>query len=225
MNRFINLLLIFILLPSLLFTIIVGFDIPVSFLRTSGANMPNRDIVFISVGLLILVLNLRRSIRRWMGMRVVNRVDKFKWNVEVSVERKKRVTTYLILESLLMIAVAIGFYEITPEAWMIACGFMFGGIDSIVFMIVGLSGRKYRVGLSSKALIIADREVSILYFTGLRQVSVHQQSVYFDYIKGLQLFFPLDSIPAEKRNEFFELLEKNTDRDKVYFIRKQETKV
>ena len=82
---------------------------------------------------------------------------------------------------------------------------------------MALLSAKYRVGLSSKALIVCDREVTVVYFTGLRKVSIHQQTVFFDYIKDLQLSFPLDCIQDESKEEFFDLLEDQLDRDKVFF--------
>jgi hypothetical protein len=78
----------------------------------------------------------------------------------------------------------------------------------------------FRIGLSSKALIVADREVTLLYFNGLRKVTIHQSSIYFDYIKGLQLSFPLDCIPEDRMDEFFQELEGSINKDKVFFSKK-----
>ncbi len=217
MNRFINATLLFVALPTLFLTITVGLDLPVRFMRVTGSNFPYHEEIFLGLGLFILILNIRRSVRRWMGMRVVSKKDKFKWNIAVSSKRTKRVSTYLILESTVMLVLAFGLLTLTDKAWMPAIGFAYGGLDGLLFMLIGIRGKRYRVGLSSKALIVADREVTLLYFTGLREVTVHQDSIYFDYIKGLQLLFPLDCIPEEKRDEFFQHLENSTNRDKVYF--------
>lgn len=220
MNRFINALLLFFLLVTMTVAIFVGFDLPIQFLRLSGANLPYQQEIFLGLGLIILIINLRRTIRRWMGMRIVKNVSKFKWNVAVSKQRKSRIATYLMLEATVMLAAAIGLYLITPEAWLPSVAFLFGVVDNIIFMIVGGSGDRYRVGLSTKALIVADREVILLYFTGLQRVTVHQQSIYFDYIKGLQLSFPTNCIPEDQMDEFFGQLESCVNRDKVFFIRK-----
>lgn len=217
MNRVINSLLLFILIPTMLLTIYVGFDLPLTILKTSGANLPYRFEIFLGLGLLLLIINLRRSIRRWMGMRIVSRKTKFKWNAPVSKERKKRVVTYLMLETVVMVFVGIALYVLSPEAWMPAIAFLFGAVDNILFSIIGMSGNRYRIGLSSKALIVADREVLLLYFTGLRKVSVQQQSIYFDYVNGLQLSFPSNCVQDENRAEFFDLLEKQLDPDRVFF--------
>lgn len=220
MNRSINVLLVFILIPTMLITIIIGFDLPLTFLKTSGAAMPYREEVFLGLGLLILMINVRRSIRRWVGISMVAKVNKFKWNEPVSLPRKKRVVTYLILEIAVMAFVAVALYVVSPQAWMPAIGFLFGAVDNVVFTIIGISRDSYRVGLSSKALVIADREVIVLYFTGLRKVSQQQQSIYFDYIKGLQMDFPTDCIQEESRAEFFKILEAQMDPERVYFSHK-----
>jgi hypothetical protein len=214
MNKFINALLLFITLPTALISIYVGFDLPVTFLKTTGANIPYIFEVFLGLGLILMIIIVRRSIRRWMGIKVVSRIDKFKWNEPVSSKRKIRVITYLLLETAVMTFAAGAIYYIADEAWPPALALLLGAIDNFLFAFVS---SKYRVGLSSKALIIADREVIVLYFTGLRKVSIQQQTVYFDYIKDLQITFPSDCIQEDHKVEFFETLEAQLDRDKVFF--------
>ena len=217
MNRFINMLLMFLLVPTMFMAIYVGFDLPVMFLKTTGAYIPYRSEIFLGLGLLIFIVNLRRSIRRWMGMRIVSKQTKFKWNSPVSATRKRRIITYTALEVLVMTFVGVALYKVTPQAWFPALAFLLGALDNLIFATVGLKGNHYRIGLSSKALIVADREVILLYFKGLRKISVQQQSIYFDYIKGLQLTFPSDCIQDEHRAEFFKLLEEQIDSDRVFF--------
>ena len=217
MNRFINMLLLFLLVPTMLMAIYVGFDLPIMFLKTSGAYIPHRDEIFMGLGLVIFIVSLRRSIRRWMGMRIVSKQTKFKWNAPVSSTRKRRIVTYTALEVLVMTFVGIALHEVTRQAWLPALAFLFGALDNVIFAMVGIKGNHYRVGLSSKALIVADREVILLYFKGLRKISVQQQSIYFDYIKGLQLTFPSDCIEDEHRAEFFRLLEEQIDSERVFF--------
>lgn len=216
MNKFINILLGLLLFPTMVVAIFVGFDLPVEFLKVSGRNLPYRNEIFLGLGLMIFIVILRRSIRRWMGMRIVNQVKKFKWNQVVSVERKKRVQTYQIMEAVVMFSIGTGLFAIAPEAIAPAIAFWVGALDNIIFMLVG-SNDKFRVGVSSKAVIVADREVVLLYFTGLRKISAHQQTTYFDYIKGLQLSFPTNCIDDAYKNDFYEALEAQVDHDRVFF--------
>lgn len=217
MNRFVNALLLFLLFPTMTLAIFVGFDLPIQFMRVLGSEFPHKEYVFLGFGLAIFIVNLRRSIRKWMGMSMVLKIARFKWNEQVSAQRRKRVGTYSILESVVMFFVAYSLYTITPLAWAPATAFAFAGIENIVFYYTGVSRKGFRVALSSKALIAADREVIVMYFTGLRKVSIHQQTIYFDYIKNLQLSFPLDCIQEESRTEFFEQLKSQLDPEKVYF--------
>lgn len=214
MNKAINILLGVILIPTMFVAIYVGLDVPMGFLRVSGAQMPYREEIFLGLGLLLFIIILRRSIRRWMGLRIVNQVSKFKWNGKVSDARKSRVRMYLIMEVVVMLSMAAGLYALTDQAFAPALAFLLGAIDNILF---ALSANKYRVGLSSKALIIADREVIFLYFTGLRKVSAQQQSTFFDYIKGLQITFPTNCVRDEDKADFFIALQDQLDTDRVFF--------
>lgn len=217
MNRFINALLLFIFFPTLLITIYVGFDLPIQILRVPGSELPYKEYIFLGLGILILMVNIRRSIRRWMGMRIVAKVKRFKWNFSVSPERKSRVFTYLVLEGFILAIAGSALYIISNDAWFPALALVLPAVDNLAFMIIGKQRDAFRVGLSSKALIVADRDVTLLYFTGLRKVSVHQQTIYFDYIKDLQLSFPLDCIQPEMKDEFFAQLKDQVNTDKVFF--------
>lgn len=204
------------LLPTMALTIFVGFDLPIEIFKISGNNLPYKEYIFLGLGMLIVIVIIRRSIRRWMGMSIVNKVKKFKWNAEVSKERKSRVRVYLLLEALVMTFIGIALYEVCETALAPGIAFLIGAVDSVIFAIAGSNGR-YRVGISSKAVIVADREVILLYFTGLRKISAHQQTTYFDYIKGLQLSFPTDCIQEEQREEFLKVLEEQIDPNRVFF--------
>ena len=216
MNKFINVLLLFILFPTMLFTIWVGFDLPVEFFRTSGGQLQYRFKIFLAIGLLVFIINLRRTIRRWMGLRMVNQTNKFKWNEPMSKERIQRVQVYTLLEAMVLFFVGTVLYNLTSEAWMPAIGFWFGAADNLVFLLVGSSNSRFRAGVTKKAIVVADRDVSLIYFSGLRKISIQQDTIYFDYIKDLQLTFPLACIPEEKRDEFFQVLEEQVDTDRVF---------
>ena len=81
-------------------------------------------------------------------------------------------------------------------------------------MLLGLKN-KFRVGISSKAVIVSDREVTIAYLTGLRQVTIGNGSVYFDYINDLQLSFPTDCIDEQYIESFRSEIKNVVDRDRV----------
>lgn len=221
MNRFINALLLFILFPTMGLAIFVGFDLPIESLHTTGALMPYKKIVFTCLGLLLLIIALRRTVRRWMGMNLVLKISRFKWNEEAGSERLKRITVYTLMEGIVFLSVAIGLYIVTPYAWLPAVAFATVFLDNIIFLVVGRWKKGFRVGITPKAVIMADRDVQLVYFSGLRKVSVHQDSVYFDYINDLQLNFPIDAIDPQKRDVFFDHLNAQLDRDRVFVTTKR----
>lgn len=215
MNSFINLLLLAISLPTLLLSVFVGFDLPIDFLHTTGKGLPFSMQVYLVLGLVLLIIGLRRSIRRWMGVSMVKQQTKFIWNQPISSERKKRVFVYNSLEALVFLSLLIAHLYLTQAAFFVALTYFILTLDSILFLLI--NGKEFRVGLSSKAILVADREVILIYLNGLRKVSVSQQTIYFDYIEELQLSFPLDCIEPSQKSSFFDALEGQIDRDRVLF--------
>ena len=100
MNRSINILLLVFSMPALAFTIIVGFDIPIDFLKGSGANLSYRHIVFyVLAGILALLIG-RRSVHHWVGVGMTKNPNRFIWCSEIGKERKRQVRLYLIIEAI-----------------------------------------------------------------------------------------------------------------------------
>ena len=215
MNSFINLLLLVLSLPTLLLSVFVGFDLPIDFLHTTGKRLPFRTEIYLVLGLLLLIIGLRRSIRRWMGVNMVKQQTKFIWNQPISTERKKRVFVYNSLETLVFLSLMLAHLFLSQVAFFVVTAYLILALDAILFLLI--NGKEFRVGLSSKAILVADREIVLIYLNGLRKVSVSQQTIYFDYIEELQLSFPLDCIEPAQKTEFFEALERQIDRDRVLF--------
>ena len=198
-------------------SIFVGFDLPIEFLKTSGQQLPYRFEAFLLLGIIFFVVIIRRSVQRWTGIKMVAQKAKYKWNVAMGKERKKYVYLYQYLEAFTMLFVGVAFYILCKEAIVPALALVFGFLDNVLFAILGQSKNIYRVGLTTKAVVVADRDVKVLYLSGLRQVSVHQQSIYFDYIKDLQLHFPLNCIPEADQADFVQELKAIVNEDKVFF--------
>jgi hypothetical protein len=216
MNSFVNAILLALSFPLIILTIIVGFDLPVELLRTSGKNLFFVDEAFLILASLMGLIALRRSVKRWMGMKIVNTTDRFLFSFEVSTSRKRRVVTYSLIESSVMLFLAFSIFNLTSLALIPTLVLISFSIDNIVFILLGYKGR-FRIGLSSKALIVSDREVTVLYFEGLRKVSIEQQTIYFDYIKELQLSFPTNCIRDEDKATIFKGLNDIVDKEKVMF--------
>jgi hypothetical protein len=150
-----------------------------------------------------------------MGMFIVNKADRFKWNKVVSSVRLKRIILYTFLDATIMSCIGIAINKLTGVYHPPAIVLFAFSLENIVFLIVG-SRNKFRVGISSKAVIVADREVTIGYFSGLRQVTLGTESIYFDYIKNLQLSFPTDCIDEEHIDSFRSSVKSMIDRDRVF---------
>lgn len=217
MNKSINIFLVLSIIPAIAFSIVVGFDISIEFLRTSGKFIPYQKTIFASFAALFFLMGIRRTSKRWSGIRMVNQIAKFQWNESIDRQRVTQANLYLIIEAVIHFMVSLVFLILTPKSIWISCVFFALGLDHLIFCIVGNVKKLWRVGVTNKAVVVADRDFKVLYFSGLRKVSVHQQSIFFDYIKELQLSFPIQSIKPENRQSFVAQIEEKVDRDKVFF--------
>lgn len=218
MNKFFNVLLFVVFLPTMFLAILVGFDSPIPFLNTSGESLEYRKEIFLVLGLFLLLINVRRSTRRWVAMKLVNQLPKYKWNTVVSKDRIKRIYSYNFLEALAMLSMGYGVFALTSDAWMPFAGLAFGALDGMFFAVYGAKRDRFRVGITPKALLAGDRDVVLIYFLGLRRVSLQQKTLFFDFKEeGMQFRFPIDLIPQERREEFFTELKNTVDEKKVYF--------
>ncbi|TNE55495.1 MAG: hypothetical protein EP338_04295 [Bacteroidetes bacterium] len=217
MNKSTNILLFLFSLPILAFTLAISFDMPLEIIKISGANLPYQKELFWSFAAIVFMLGARRSIRRWMGLRMVNQVTRFRWNKTMSLGRYRQSNLYLILEGVLHLIMAYGFWTLTERSYPVVLAFSILGLDHLVFALLSSSKRWFRVGLTGKAIVVADRQVTAIYLQGLKAVSVQQESIFFDYGNDLQLDFPVSCIEQEDRQSFREELEQVVNRNKVHF--------
>lgn len=215
MNRAINILLLVVSFPTLAFIIAVGFDLPIEFLHTTASQLSYRGEIMAGCAVVLLVLVLRRSASRWVGVGMTRKPERFIWHADIGTERKKQVRMYLIIEAVTALIFAGATYRITTEAWAVSLVYLLLFLDQLVFLLIAMPW--FRVGVTHKAVVVADRELRVLYFSGLRRIESHQQTIYFEYIEDLQLFFPTNCIPDGKYGEFRNALETRLNRDRVYF--------
>lgn len=213
MNRITNAFILVLLFPLMALVIFVAFDLPLGIFRTTGAQLPLRKEIIIAISLMIAILFVNRSVKRWMALHTVSQKDRFVFNVPLSKERKKRIVAYGMLESLVYMIIGIVLAVLSLQALPAALLFLVFGIEGVFFIVQGKN--RFAIGLSRKAIIVADREVSVIYYTGLRKVSISQQTLYFDYLQSLQLCFPIDVLPEDQRQTFTAHLEEVVDPNKV----------
>ena len=217
MNKSINILLFLLFIPTAIYSILVGFDLPISFLKTSGENLPYIQETYYVIAGLFFIIGARRSLRRWYGLRLVANTKKYLWNQPMDKLRKVRVRMYLNLEGVFHFVFAIILYGVTPYFWPVAVVLIILAMDHFIFALVGRVKKLYRIGITKNAIVFADREVTIFYFSGLRKVSVQNDSLYFDYIKDLQITASLDGVSLKDRKSFRETVESVVNRDVVFF--------
>lgn len=217
MNKSVNILLILLLIPVFGLSIFVGFDLPIELLKTSGKNLPYQHVIFITFGILIFLLGVRRSMQRWVGIKMVNNLEKYQWNEEIDAKRKSQINMYLLIEGIMHLLVGFALVALTSKVLVIATVFFALGIDHLLFCLFGNIKKVWRVGVTNKAIVVAERDFKVIYFSGLRRVTVHQQTLFFDYIKELQLAISIDSISPKNRTSFRNVLEEKLNRDKVHF--------
>lgn len=217
MNKFVNIVLLILAIPTLGFALLIGFDLPIELLKISGANFEYTLEVFSILAGMFGLLGIRRIIRRWTGVNLVSKVEKYQWNEPMDKARTNQAVMYLNIEAIFHAAFALGIYMLTPLSWPLVITLLILAFEHFLFGWIGKSRKLFRVGVTKNAVVFSDRDTKIAYFSGLRQISVQQQTLYFDYIEELQISFPSIAISPKDRNSFRTAVENNVDRDKVYF--------
>jgi hypothetical protein len=216
MNKFVNSVLLFLCLITFFMTVVVGRDLPISFLKTTGQYLPYKEVFFIGAALTIFTIGGRRSVQRWMGLFMIKNVARYQWNEPVGKERKSRAVFYLVLEGFVHLVLAFMMMSFTKYAFPVFIALTLLGIDHFIYALVGKIKNVFRIGITKTAVVLVDRDVRVLYFSGLRKVSVFQKEIFFDYIKDLTLEIPSDAVDAQHRNEFKTALENQLDLSRVY---------
>ncbi|HZH87123.1 MAG TPA: hypothetical protein VFD77_07395 [Brumimicrobium sp.] len=219
MNKIYNTWIFIISLLTLPFAFAVGLNevFGIFGMKIHGDRFEYKELVFgISAGLIFL-LGAMRSSRKWSGIRVVNQIDRFHFNTVISQERKQRVILNNSIEILGFFLIGLVFVIFSKDAVFISLIFLIFIVDSVINTLRGIIGKKYRVGMTKKAIVSVDREVIAIYFKGLKRITIQKDLLFFEYTNDLVLSFSLSDIPPEKQEEFMHLLRKNVDETKVYF--------
>jgi hypothetical protein len=122
MNKFVNILTFLLLAPTFGVAIFAGFDLPVEFLKSSGNNLPFLSQIFLVFAVIFLMINGRRAMKRWTGLRMVNQQTKFQWNHEIDKKRKSQENMYLIMEGIVHLLSAFAFSPLVALVALGVCG-------------------------------------------------------------------------------------------------------
>lgn len=217
MNRFANSWLLLTAIVIFPFAFAVGYNIDYSLfgLQVQGVEFEYKELVFgIATGIAFLSGALKAT-RRWMGLRIVAQKKKFIYSDNISDERKRRVSLYGVLEIVFLLL--FGGYYATLSEFSLYVGLVYFIIaaEHIVHLGLGLGRNLYRIGLTKKAIVAVDRESRVLFFSGLRKISKHQQTLHFEYKNDLVMYIPMNMIPNE--TTFLNELRQVVNPDKVFF--------
>lgn len=220
MNKIYNTWIFIISLLTLPFAFAVGLNevFGIFGLKIHGEQFEYKELVFGIAAGLIFVIGAARSSKKWSGIKIVNQTDRFQFNSVISNDRKQRVLLNNSLEILGFFLIGLVFTIFSKDAIFISLIFFIFIVDSVINTIRGMLGKKYRVGMTKKAIVAVDREVIAIYFKGLKRISIEKSQLFFEYNNSeLVLDFQLDTIPFEKQEEFMRLLRENVDSSRVYF--------
>ncbi|MDX1650946.1 MAG: hypothetical protein R3277_00525 [Brumimicrobium sp.] len=220
MNRFYNIWIFVFTFLTFPFAVAVGLNMDFTLLgiRIPGEEFAYKDLFFGIVSGIILVLSLLRSSKKWMGIRIINQSDKFRFTSKISSERKSRVVLYNLIEALFSLLIGFTFLYMLPSSVIyLPLVYFLMGADFLINTLVGVSWDNYGIGLTKKAIVAVDRDAKVIYLKGLKCISKHQDTLYFEYKNGLILHFPTNLIPAQKEDAFIEVLKNIADPDKVYY--------
>lgn len=219
MNRIFNIWILIITVLTYPAAIAIGKNLDFSLfgLTIQGEEFPYKELYFAICAGLIFLFGAIRSSKKWLGLRVVKQVDRFQFTTPISAKRKRRIRLYNTLEIIFYLLFAGGLIYFSEYAIYVTLVFFILAIDSSINTFVGLSKKQYRIGMTKKAIVMADRETKAIYFKGLKKITHHQQTLYFEYINGLVLHFPDDLIPKDKWSSFVDTLKANVSAEKVYY--------
>ncbi len=220
MNRSVNILLLVVSFPAMFLLIYNMYQSGIPFVNFETAEIENQylEYAYLAFAGLILLIAGRRAIHRWVGVGMLRKPERFYWSASIGVERKKQIRVFFIIEAIVALGFSAVCFAIDSRSWSLQLVYALIFAEQIVFILI--ANNWYRIGISDKALVVADREVNVLYFSGLRRVELHQQTVYFEYIEELQLFFPANAIDKSDFKGFRNALEDKLNRDKVFFSEK-----
>ncbi len=219
MSKAINILLTFILLPTLFIALLVGFDLNALGV-IKGVDTPYIHGIFLTIGIVIGIMLFWRSFRRWSALYIFKSKEKFLWIGVSTAEHINRVRMYLVLEAVFFGFLSFYFYWISELTILLAIVFLSAAIESFVFIALRCNTSHMKAGIIKNGLVIADRDLTFYYFSGLKAVSTQNESIYLEYKNDLCLSFPIQAINKEDRPEFLEHFIHAVDKKRVFVSEK-----
>lgn len=219
MNKFFNIWTLIFTVLTIPFVFAVGWNIDFSFfgLNVPGEEFEYADLFFsVSAGL-VFALGVLRASKKWAGINITRQKSRFLFLSSISKTRMKRVVLYNLLEMSFYLIFAFFFIVVMKTAIFLGLVLVLLFLENLINTLYGVSRKTYSIGITSKAIIFVDRDVKAIYLNGLKKVSKHQQTIYFEYVNDLVLHIPSNTIPREKEKSFLETLQSVADPNKVFY--------
>lgn len=219
MNSFFNGLILVLCLIALPFAMAVGLNEDLSFfgMKIPGEEFAYKDWFFLLVAALIFFLAVMKASRKWSALDVVKQKSRFLFSAELSAKRKNSVILFGGMEWLFLLLVGSFFLVIAKETLFVALVLTLMLIEHILHLSYGFIGNKFGIGMTSKAIVAADRSYVVIYFQGLKKVTKQQNNLLFDYGNNLVLELDLDWMEPQQQELFIVELKKIANPKRVFY--------
>jgi hypothetical protein len=217
MNKFVNIWLFLIAIISFPFAVASGANEDFSILgwRIEGQEFEHYELIFGVTAGVVMLFGAFKASRRWMTVGLLKQKNRFLYTAPVSLERIKRISLYGVVEIIFLGMFATFFIYASPDSLFLGLAYIILASEHLIHLFVGLKGQFFAVGITKKAVVAVDREARVMYFSGLRKIARHQQTLYFEYKNDLVLHMPLNMLSDE--TEFVSELRKVALPEKVFY--------
>ena len=211
MSKTVNLLLAMLIIPTAILALLVGFDLnALGFIQ--GLDTPYAAEFFLGMGIFSGIILFWRAFRRWSALFIFKNEKQFVWIGASTPTHINRVRFYLLLEALFSTFLGLYFYWILDLTLFISIAFLAAALESLIFIALRCNSKYLKAGIIKNGLVIADRDLTFYYFSGLKSVSTQNDSIYLEYRNDLCLAFPIHPInqedPAAFMNHFLSAVDK-----------------
>ncbi len=215
MSKGVNILLTLLIIPTAVVALLVGFDLnALGFIH--GVDTPYISEFFIGIALVSGVLLFWRAFRRWSAFVIFKNKTQFVWVGASTATHINRVRFYLLLEALFFVFMGTYFFWISELTLYLALVFFAATAECFVFMVLRANPKFMKAGITKNGLVIADRDLSFYYFSGLTSVSTQNDSIYMEYRNELCLSFPIHAINKQDRPAFLSHFISAVDKKRVF---------
>lgn len=210
MNKVINVFSGIILIIFFVLAMGIVYDLSLSS-NFSLKGLPYKYQIAYGLTLIIFTLGVLRIVRKWQGAKDMKRFQKFTFVRPISKSARNLALLYATGEILFMsiicfVLLMMAMLDPVLVSPMLLVIFVLM-IEGIIFSIRILKGGDaFRVGINKSVVAYFNREMNLIYYTGLKRVELHQDMINFQYPQDLNILLPLEVIEKNDRLAFRDAL-------------------